>query len=345
MQRICTSLSNAGFNVMLIGRELRSSASLQQKPYAQKRLRCFFNKRFLFYGEYNLRLFFFLLTKKMDAICAIDLDTILPCYFVSVLRRKKRIYDAHELFCEMKEVVSRPHVYKIWKKIEKFSVPRFANGYTVNSFIRDILKEEYKVNYEVIRNVPVLEKKIAPTKPENFVLYQGAVNEGRSFETLIPAFQWINVPFVIYGDGNFMAQAKTLIKEHKLEEKVFLKGKADPAELKKLTPRALLGITIFENKGQSNYYSLANRFFDYMQAGVPQLCVDYPAYKEINDEYKVAVLTGDLSSKSLAEKINAIVRNENLLNELRQNCERASEKFNWQAEEKILFQFYQRLFA
>lgn len=345
MQRICMSLSNAGYDVTLVGRKLKSSLPLHEKPYAQKRLRCFFNKGFLFYAEYNLRLFFFLLIKKMDAVCAIDLDTILPCYFISRLRGKKRVYDAHELFCEMKEVVSRPRVYKVWATVEKFCVPKFEHGYTVNHFIRDILKENYGASYAVIRNVPVLQQNQSAPTPANFILYQGAVNEGRSFETLIPAFQWINVPLFIYGDGNFVSQAQALIKKYGLEEKVFLKGKASPGELKRITPQALLGITIFENNGKSNYYSLANRFFDYMHAGVPQLCVDYPAYREINNEYNVAALISDLTPQSIAENINALIGNEGLLNCLQQNCRAASEKFNWQAEEKTLLQFYQRLFS
>ena len=34
---------------------------------------------------------------------------------------------------------------------------------------------------------------------------------------------------------------------------------------------------LLENTGLSYYYSLANKFFDYVQAGVPQLCVDVAA--------------------------------------------------------------------
>ena len=102
MQRICTSLANAGYNILLIGRKLKNSVALKEEIFEQKRLRCFFNKGFLFYAEYNTRLFFFLLFVQMNAVCAIDLDTILPCYFVCGLRGKKRIYDAHELFTEMK---------------------------------------------------------------------------------------------------------------------------------------------------------------------------------------------------------------------------------------------------
>src|SRR5205085_9856559 len=121
---------------------------------------------------------------------------------------------------------------------------------------------------------------------EHFIIYQGAVNHGRSFETLIPAFQWINCPFLIYGDGNFFNECKELIKTYNLQERIFLKDKLLPELLKQITPKALFGITLFENNGLSNYYSLGNRFFDYIQAGIPQICVKYPAYQKINEQFE-----------------------------------------------------------
>ena len=87
MIRICSSLAVAGYQVVLVGRKLKSSLPLVEKPYSTKRILCFFEKGKLFYAEYNIRLFFFLLFKKMDCICAIDLDTILPCYYISVVKK------------------------------------------------------------------------------------------------------------------------------------------------------------------------------------------------------------------------------------------------------------------
>jgi hypothetical protein len=45
-----------------------------------------------------------------------------------------RIYDAHEFFTELKEVISRPSIHKRWLQIEK-SVPKFKWGYTVSESI------------------------------------------------------------------------------------------------------------------------------------------------------------------------------------------------------------------
>ncbi len=297
----------------------------------------------MFYAEYNIRLFIYLLFKKMDCICAIDLDTILPCYYISKMKNVKRVYDAHELFCEMKEVVSRPAIYRMWKRIERYTVPYFPLGYTVNQPIADEFKKMYGVNYEVIRNIAVL-KEIQPIeKKEKFILYQGAVNEGRSFETLIPAFKDINCKLIICGDGNFMEQAKHLVALHQLEDKVIFKGKIKPDELFLITQQAYIGITLFENKGLSNYYSLGNRFFDYLHAGIPQLCVNYPLYAAINSQLPIAVLIDDISSDNLVAQLNNLLVNEVLYNELQENCLKQRQILNWQQEQIRLIQFYKNL--
>ena len=109
----------------------------------------------------------------------------------------------------MKEIVTRPRIYKFWKKVEAFAVPKFQNGYTVNTPIAQEFKKMYGLEYDVIRNFPRLDILPEVAKNDKFILYQGAVNEGRSFETLIPAMKSVDCPLVICGDGNFMEQAKT----------------------------------------------------------------------------------------------------------------------------------------
>jgi glycosyltransferase involved in cell wall biosynthesis len=343
MIRICTSLANAGYDVMLVGRKLHDSVPLQDRPFRQKRLLNVFQKGKAFYVGYNIHLFFLLLFKKADLICAIDLDTILPCYYASKIRRSTRVYDAHELFCEMKEIVTRPRIYRAWKRIEKFAVPKFKYGYTVNTLIRDEFKKMYSRDYEIIRSVPYLKPLQLPDKKEKYVLYQGAVNEGRSFESLIPAFKTVNAKLIIAGDGNFMSQARQLVKENQLEEKIIFLGKIEPEKLFELTSSAWIGLTLFENKGLSNYYSLANRFFDYIQAGVPQLCVDYPAYAELNKQFDIGVLINDLSSENISGHLNKMLEDTELYKRLQKNCLKAREELNWQREEKKLIAYYRSI--
>jgi glycosyltransferase involved in cell wall biosynthesis len=140
-----------------------------------------------------------------------------------------------------------------------------------------------------------------------------------------------------------MDECHELVEKFHLHDKIIFKGKVAPQELKAITGTALLGVTLFENNGLNNYYSLGNRFFDYIHAAIPQICVDYPAYKEINDQFEVAVLISDLTPQSIANAINSLLTNVALQDKLRDNCRKARLVYNWQNEEKKLVQFYQRI--
>lgn len=344
MQRICSTLAANDYAVTLVGRKMKNSITLTEQAFKQKRLNCFFHDGFIFYAEYNLRLFFYLLFKKADLLYAVDLDTILPVYFASALRGKKRIYDAHELFTEQKEIVTRPLVHKFWMAIEKLTVPKFKYGYTVNIFIKEELKRRYEVDYDIIRNLPTHYALFPSPQGEGlrarFIIYQGAVNEGRSFETLIPAMKQVNAPLKIYGKGNFFKQTKQLIKINKLEGKIELAGYIIPQHLKELTQQAYIGLTLFEKTGLNQYYSLSNRFFDYIMAGIPQVCVNYPEYKAINDEYNVALMIDNTDEQTIADALNRLFQDNILYEQLKRNCVITREKLNWQTEEKKLIAFF-----
>ena len=179
---------------------------------------------------------------------------------------------------------------------------------------------------------------------EKFILYQGAVNEARAFEYLIPAMQWVNCTLVICGDGNFMPQLKKLIGEYKLENKIVLKGMLPPDDLWSIAQQASIGIGLAEKEGLNQYLALPNKFFDYVHAGLPQITMDYPEYRKINQQFEVAVLIDDLDQKKIADTINNLLADNVLFKRLKENCLKARQELNWQKEEKKLLDFYQSIF-
>ena len=343
MIRICTTLAEAGYDVTLVGFKRKSSKPLIQRPFKQVRLPIIAEQGKIMYAQYWLFLFFFLLFRKADIFCAIDLDTILPVFYASGLRGKQRVYDAHEIFTDMKEVISRPLVHKMWTWIANHTIPRFPVGYTIGECYAEVFKERYGVNYGIVRNATILKPVQIPEKKERFILYQGAVNVGRCFEQLIPAMQQVNAQLIICGAGNFYEQAQALVKQYGLENKITFKGYVPPAQLTEYTIQAWVGITLFEDTSLSNRLSLANRFFDYMHNGVPQLCIKYPEYEWINAQYEIASLIADPTPGKIAEALNKLLTDDNYYNRLQQNCLQAREKYCWQEETKTLLKTYQSL--
>jgi glycosyltransferase involved in cell wall biosynthesis len=345
MIRICETLSIEGYKITLIGVQFSNSPKLIDKKFNQHRINCFFKKGFGFYAEYNVKLFFTLLFKKADLFCAIDLDTIMPVYFAGKLKNKALVYDAHEYFSQQKEIITRPNIYKIWRFIENTFVPKFQNGYTVCNSISKAFKELYKIKYEVIMNATsVKTSSIKSPKKDKLILYQGAVNEARGLEYLIPTMKNIDGILHIYGDGNFMEQLKTIIQNHCLEKKVIIKGKVSPEELHEITAQYYIGLNLVENIGLNQYYSLANKFFDYMHAGIPQVSSNFPEYNRINDEFEIAVLIDNLDQNEIFNAINALLKDEVKYSTLVQNCAKAKLVYNWENESKKLIQFYKNIF-
>jgi glycosyltransferase involved in cell wall biosynthesis len=345
MQRICYSLQMNGYEVVLIGTNLRSDTKPGKASYKQRQINCLFKKGKLFYAEFNLRAFFVLLFLKLDAVCAVDLDSVMPCLWVSKLRNKKRIYDAHELFCELPEIIARPSIYKAWKRIERSSIPHFKHGYTVSDSISKEYQKMYGHEYETIRNMPLLTEATTPPSlvQQPYILYQGALNEGRGLEYLLPAMQYVSLPLVICGEGNFSEKARLLVQQHQLQNKVLFHGMIEPAQLPAYTFNAVAGLNLGDGTGLNNYYSLNNKFFDYIHASLPQVAMDFPEFRKINQEFEVAVLVPSLDIKTIAAAINSLIENKTLHSQLKVNCDRAKRVLNWQEEEKKLLKFYSKV--
>jgi glycosyltransferase involved in cell wall biosynthesis len=342
MIRICTSLAEAGYEVMLVGRRLDTSVPLANKGFHQKRLRCFINKGKFFYVEFNIRLFFYLLFQKVDVYSAVDLDTLVASTFLSKIRSKKLVFDAHEYFEEVPEVTNRPVTKKIWKTVGNWFIPQTDLAYTVNQSLADIFTKQHHKKFEVIRSVPYRQENIKYRAPEQkVILYQGALNEGRGLEAAIGAMKHIDAEFWIVGEGDLSYQLRELVAELQLENKVKFLGFITPQKLPEITQQAYIGYNVFENKGLSYYYSLNNKFFDYIQSAIPQVFTNYPEFQKINDQYHVGV-TANCEPAEIVSAINQLLNDEELYLRLKSYCATAAAILNWQHEEKHLVALYKQ---
>lgn len=353
MQRICLSLVAANYEVELVGRNFPNSKPLNLNyNFKQIRLTCKFNKGKLFYLEYNIRLFFYLLTHKSSAFCAIDLDTLFAVGLVSVLKQKTLIFDSHEHFTEVPEVTNRKVTQWIWNTIGKIFIPSAKLCYTVGPQLANILGGIYENKFEVIMNVPVLVDEVnlvdkvdrLSDKNNSYIFYQGALNESRGLEQAILAMHQVeNVQLWLAGEGDLSIQLRELVMKEKLQNKVIFLGYIQPENLKSLTMNAKIGLNLLAPNGLSYYYSLANKYFDYMQAGVPSICANFPEYIAINNKYHCSLLV-DCNIDLIAQSINELLKNKILYETLKNNSLKASKNFNWSIEEQKLIGLFKHLF-
>jgi len=343
MIRICTTLAESGFEVTLVGRQLRHSKPLITEPFQQKRLKCIFNKGFLFYAEYNLRLLWFLLKTPADIINSTDADTLVACGLASKLKGKIHVHDAHEYFSEVPEVADRPFVKAFWKRIEKMFIPKADAAYTVCQSIADIYSKNYGIPFEVIMNVPPLKdsKPEGNAVGEKYLIYQGALNKGRGLEAIIMAMHQVDCQLKIAGEGDLSEELRSLVKAKGLESKIEFLGMIKPGELEVITRNAYIGLNVCENLGLNYYLALSNKGFDYFHAGIPAVTNDFPEYQRLNARFETMILT-EAEPQKLAKSINQLLNDQTLYEKLRKNCIIAAQELNWQKESEKLKAIYER---
>lgn len=347
VNKIAKTLVSNNQEVILVGRLLPNSPELPKEDYKQIRMTLFFKTGTLFYAEYNIRLFLLLLFARFDVITANDLDTLPASYLISVLRRKKLVYDTHEYFTEVPELLENPFAKNVWTRLEQFIFPRLKTVSTVCQSIAEIYESKYKVPVAVIRNVPMMKLSTEKTKkdPEfenkRLIIYQGAVNVGRGIEMMIDTVRLLeDVVFLIIGGGDKLDELKQYVEEKQLTSKVKFTGKLHYSELYKYTLQADLGMSLEENLGLNYYYALPNKLFDYIQASTPVIASDLPEIKRIVADYNIGIIINERSPKALAHKINELFNNPELLNQLKENQAKAAIELCWENESKKVLQLY-----
>jgi glycosyltransferase involved in cell wall biosynthesis len=347
VHKTCTTLAEMGFEVLLVGRKLPGSKPVFARNYQTKRLKLLFNKGPLFYACFNFRLFCLLLFSKFDLLLSNDLDTLPANFLASKLKNKPLVYDSHEFFTEVPELVHRPRVKKIWEGLEGKMVPKLKHAYTVCDSIAKIYTEKYNVPFRVVRNVPVASSSVhvagkLSEDAEKMILYQGAVNVGRGLEQAILAMKLVqNARLLIAGDGDIRKELEELTVREGLQKKVQFLGRLSIDELAKLTPKADLGLSIEEDIGLNYRYALPNKLFDYIQAKVPVLVTNLPEMAAIVKKYAIGKVTTSLEPNYLAKIFLEMLTDENNRKIWEQNLEIAATELTWENEEKVLQEIFQ----
>lgn len=340
MQRIAQALHEDGWSVTVLYRnyykyDAGAKPAADHRPYHSEAIRCLFSAGIGFYLCFNLMLFLKLLFRKTDAYYAVDSDTLPAFILLSLIRRKRLIYDAHEYFSEVPELKGKTVKKRIWHLITKMGVARADTCITVGPLLAAELERVYKKPFHALRNVPLWQSNpSAPAFERPVLLYQGALNEGRMLELLIQAMKDLpEFDCILAGEGDL---SKTLRAAAAGLPNVRFAGLMTPGALRELTPRCFAGFNLLDASGSlSYYYSLSNKYFDYMQAGIPSVSSDLPEYAALNARWDCGICIEN-SQTALISVLRAWKNNPPLYAKLKENAKFAAEANHWALEKQML---------
>ena len=340
--RIAETVKSLGYDIAIIGRRSGDCCDSYPVPFKTKRFRMICRRGFLFYKFYNIRLLLHLIFNRYDILVANDLDTLLPNFIVSKLKRLPLVYDSHEYFTGVPEIQNRPVVRWVWESIEKLIFPRLKHVMTVSDSISIQYENEYGIRPIIVRNcsrnaghiIPFSREELGVGNDELLFILQGTgINVDRGGEELIEAIHKIeNVSLIIVGSGDLIPALKEKVLKLDLSKRVRFISKVPWEELIKYTKAADAGLSLDKNTNINHRFSLPNKLFDYIAAGIPVIAANLPEVSKIVKENKCGIIIPEVSPDEIVKAIQNLKDNPGHLSELKRNAVIASTSINWENE-------------
>lgn len=259
------------------------------------------------------------------------------------------IYDTHELETEVS--TARGPVRWLYKLLERFFIGSADQVVVVSESIADWYEQEYGIARPVVvRNVPEVSGARPEANPglwrERFgipadhlvFIYQGGLFKGRRIEQLLRVFAEAKPDrhIVFMGYGQLQPEVELAAARHR---NIHFAPAVKPDEVLRHTAGADVGLVGVENICLSYYYSLPNKLFEFLLAGIPALMPAYPEMVRLTEGSGSGWVVGE-DDAQWRQAINALTHEQVAAGKLA--ARRTGESLSWQTEASQLVEIYTR---
>ena len=184
-----------------------------------------------------------------------------------------------------------------------------------------------------INNFPKLDDIVFHETPfadrEALVCYAGGISEDRGESIMKNALREVDGQLIIAGD-------------HAVEEQANVRyiGKLDRAGVNELYGRAVLGLCILKPT-ENYYYSQPIKMYEYMAAGIPFVCSDFPGWRRVAEASGGGVCVDPADLDAIRRAITELLQDRDRAQEMgRQGHDYVIANCTWENEGKKLVELY-----
>lgn len=283
-----------------------------------------------------------------------DLNSILAGFRARRKHPAPVIYDAHELWPHRNRPDASRRKTWIIEKGDRYFCRRCDGVITVNESIARHMEERYGLpEVVVLRNIPALSARAEPPEsallsdvPRPRLVYVGGIQTHRGLEQLIDAMPMIKDAFLFaVGPGvpSYRATLEDRVRDRGMEDRVRFMDPVPLDSVVQTVAQGDLGMCLFQGGFLSYYWTLPNKFFEYVHAGVPVLASDFPETRRLVDRYEIGGVCDPGDPRDIAAKVNDLLSRPEDLARMRDNTAKAAQDLNWELEREQLVSLYRRL--
>ena len=276
-----------------------------------------------------------------------DLDTLEAAAAARRRHGGKLVYDSHELWLERRFTppLSDAAVRR-WRGVEERLGREAGLRLTVSEPLADEIERRYGTRPEVIRNLPSRDDRGQRTDgagvrgrlglpaDARVAVYVGGLAPDRGIEELIGAAGRLSsLQVVLIGPGNerYAARVRAVAEEAGVAQRIHLLAAVPPGEVVAAVAGADVGLVANLHPGLNHRYTVPNRLYTCLAAGVPVVANRSPAFEPIVREHDLGATCDVRDPDELVAAIELVTDPANHAR-LRENALRYSERESWEDE-------------
>ncbi len=262
----------------------------------------------------------------------------------------KVIFDAHEDL--PKQLLSKPYLSPLSRRLlsyffEHYEKRCFKRFDAVIGATKSITKKLLVINSESvdINNYPILGELNKYNNKFTFknVCYLGGINEIRGIKEVVKSLGFVS-DVTLQLAGKFSdSQLEAEVKSYEGWSKVNQLGFINREQAAQILSSSIAGLVTF-HPYPNHTDAQPNKMFEYMSAGIPVICSNFPLWREIIESNHCGICVDPLDENSIAKAIRYLVDNPEHAKVMGENGLKAiTYKYNWDQEKKKLFDLYARV--
>ena len=311
-----------------------------------------FSNKYINFIFKKINIFINIFKIRDSIIQSFHIETTFFALLFNRYRNNRIIFNYTEIYSESlsNKNIRLKIISKYYQVIEPFTLKNsdviivpsnVRKEYIIKKYPFLVNKDLYVIeNISTYKNDIFVNKEIVGYLKHKHIMYIGTFKENRKLELLVEVAEELyshGIRVYLLGSENNFLNDKILVHKN-----IYYFGRVKHEELLSMLRKCYIGIVIYDDNNINNYLCAPLKIFDYINASVPFVAVDFPYIKEMKERINSDVFkTFQLNKK---EFLKSILELDNEYDKYKKNIENLDKgTFKWDSQKNEIQKIYNKL--
>jgi glycosyltransferase involved in cell wall biosynthesis len=281
-------------------------------------------------------------SNKLDAIVVRNI-TFLP--YLAKLNTTFSIptyFESHDFYADLSVRTDINKNKKLrYQKLEKKYIPKITGIICLQHAQKQWYKKSFPTQKIIVARTGIEKIISKPFANRSFISYIGSLDPHKGVDVLIKALSLTkSQPRLLIVGGKNEKEKRAILnlaQKHHNPAQIEITGWVGKQQLLKYLIKTKLGIIPLQDTFFNRFLTSPLKLFDFYSFGIPVIASDLPTTRELIVENETGLFFTPNDPIDLAEKIDTLIFNNNIIEQMSKNIYQTAQQFLWSKRAELIY--------